>query len=352
MGDIDFIYIVAALLGLVVVWLLWQRRRGPSTDNEMIRSMAEQLAIVNEKLNHQQNTLFEGLNRSHESIEAQFQSTQNIIQEVTRRLTTLDETNKQVVGFASQLNSLEQILKNPKQRGVLGEYFLEKVLENVLPPNQFQLQYKFNNGEIVDAVIFTKDYIIPVDAKFSLSSYNKLASAATKAERRVYSSEFQKDLKQRINETAKYIRPDEGTYEFAFMFVPADGIYYELLNLEVASSTGAEMTIIEYAFKQKVILVSPVTLFAYLQTVLQGLRALQIEESVKQIQSNISKLQKYLNRYTHNLEKLGTHLGHAVSSYNKSTSEMRNIDREVESITGEKGEIAELKELGQPEDLR
>lgn len=327
-----YVLVVVVVAAVLITWYVSRQSRStPLT--KVVGELQQQLAIVNDKLSQQNNTLFASINQSQQTIQEQFAQTQQIITEVTRKLTTVDETNKQIVGFASQLQSLEQVLKNPKRRGVLGEYFLERVLSSVLPPQNFKLQYPFKNGEIVDAAIFTKDYIIPIDAKFSLTSYNRLAEAATTAERDVHARQFKSDLKARINETAKYIRPEEGTYDFAFMFVPADGVYYELLQLEIASNTGAEMDIVEYAFSKKVILVSPVTLFAYLQTVLQGLRALQIEESVKKIQENISRMQKYLNRYTHNLNKLGTHLGHAMSSYEKSALEMQNLNKEVETIT-------------------
>ncbi len=335
-----YILVVVVLAAIVITWFVSRQQRptSPRLENAIV-DLQTQLAVVNDKLAHQNNTLFASINQSQQTIQEQFSQTQQIITEVTRKLTTVDETNKQIVGFASQLQSLEQVLKNPKQRGVLGEYFLEKVLESVLPPQNFKLQYPFKNGEVVDAAIFTKDYVIPVDAKFSLASYNKLVEAPTKGERDLYARQFKNDLKNRINETAKYIRPEEGTYEFAFMFVPADGVYYELLQLEIASNTGAEMTIIEYAFSKKVILVSPVTLFAYLQTVLQGLRALQIEESVKKIQTNLARMQKYLDRYTHNMGKLGTHLGHAMSSYEKSSLEMQNLNKEISTITARSTQI-------------
>jgi len=139
------------------------------------------------------------------------------------------------MGFAQQLQSLENILKNPKQRGILGEYYLETILKNVLPPRLYQMQYKFKNGEIVDAVVFVKDKIIPIDSKFSLENYNKMAAETNPARKEELEKIFKIDLKNRIDETAKYIRPDEKTMDFALMFIPSEGIYYDLLINEVGS---------------------------------------------------------------------------------------------------------------------
>ena len=220
---------------------------------------------------------------------------QNAISAVTEKLTKLDETNKQVMGFAGQLQSLEDILKNPKHRGVLGEYQLEMVLKNVLPPSSYKMQYKFNDGDIVDAVVFVKEKIIPIDSKFSLENYNRIVQEKDENIRIQLEKEFKLDLKKRIDETSKYIKPKEGTMDFAFMFIPAEGIYYDLLINQVGAIKVNTRDLIEYAFKErKVIIVSPTSFHAYLQTVLQGLRALQIEESAKEIRKNVEMLGKHI----------------------------------------------------------
>ncbi len=315
-----------------------------SQQNEKLDRTVKEL---NERLREQNLTLNEQLNKSNVGLVQQFQMAQKsmkdtndtaskIIKEVTEKLTKLDETNKQVVGFAEQLQSLENILKNPKQRGILGEYFLETLLKNVLPPGSFQMQYKFSNGEIVDAAVFVKDKVIPIDSKFSLENYNKIVECKDETERLRLEKMFKLDLKNRIDETSKYIRPDEKTMGFAFMFIPSEGIYYDLLINQIGTIKTSTTDLIEYAFKQKnVIITSPTSFLAYLQTVLQGLNALKIEEQAMEIKSNVEKLQKHLASFELNMTKLGKNLGTAVGAYNDARVEYKKIDKDIYKITGE-----------------
>lgn len=253
---------------------------------------------------------------------------------VTERMTKLDETNRQVMDFSSQLKNLQDILKNPKQRGVLGEYYLEETLKNVLPPNSYQMQYGFNNGTIVDAVVFVKDKVVPIDSKFSLETYEKLLNCSDEEQRAILEKQFKQDLKNRIDETSKYVKPEEKTVDFAFMFIPSEAIYYDLLVNKVGSAQVSSRDLIEYAFKDKhVIIVSPTSFLAYLQTVLQGLRALEIEESAKEIQKNVEKLGKHLDQYAVYHEKLGNTLKTTVNHYNKSNKELSKVDKDIMKVT-------------------
>jgi DNA recombination protein RmuC len=251
-------------------------------------------------------------------------------------LTKLDETNRQVVSFADQLQSLQDILKNPKQRGILGEYYLETLLKNVLPPGQYQMQYGFKNGEIVDAVVFVKDKIIPVDSKFSLENYNRMSETTDPAEKERLEKVFVNDLKLRIQETAKYIRPEEGTMEFAFMFIPHEAIYYDLLINKIgALKEDTENLIQRAAGKYKVIIVSPTSFLAYLQTVLQGLKAMQIEETTKDIIKRVAEIGTHLKKYEEYHYKLGSSIGTVVSHFNSGSKEFKKIDKDIVRITGE-----------------
>ncbi len=270
-------------------------------------------------------------------IQNQFGESAKIIRKVTEKLTKLDETNKQVVNFADQLKNLQDILKNPKQRGVLGEYYLETVLKNVLPPGSYQMQYEFKDGTKVDAVIFIKDKIIPIDSKFSLENYNRILETNDKNEKKKLEETFKNDLKSRIDETAKYIKPEEGTMEFAFMFIPSEAIYYDLLINKIGTVKANTRDLVEYAMGQKkVIIVSPTSFLAYLQTVLQGLRALHIEESAKEIKKWVENLARHLTSYETYMQKMGNHLGTTVSMYNSAYKEFGKIDKDVYRISGEK----------------
>lgn len=285
------------------------------------------------------------LTETHKSVQQQYGISTRVIQEVTEKLTKLEETNKTVVGFAEQLQSLEDILKNPKQRGILGEYFLETVLKNVLPPKSFAMQYNLGQDEdgrdlIVDAAVFVKDKIIPVDSKFSLENYNRIINEKDSLEKEKLEKLFKQDLKNRIDETAKYIQPDKGTTDFAFMFIPAEAIYYDLLINQVGGIKVNTKDLIDYATKEKhVIIVSPTSFLAYLQTVLQGLRALQMEESIKDIIKRIGDLGKHLLAYDDYMKKLGGHLGTTVNAYNLSYKEFKKIDKDVAKISGGESQI-------------
>jgi len=272
----------------------------------------------------------------HESVQHQFGQSQKLIQEITRELTEVKETGKRVGGVADELRNLQNILQNPKQRGVLGEYYLETVLKNVLPPERYQIQYKFSDGEIVDAVIFLdKNRILPIDSKFSLENYNRIIETNDPAEREKYEKLFKQDLKNRIDETAKYIRPNEDTMEFAFMFIPSEGIYYDLLVNQVGAVKTSARDLIEYAFQQKkVIIVSPTSFMAYLQTVLQGLKSLEIEEKAKTIIKNVGELGRHLAQYDTYHQKLGANLSTVVNQYNLSSKEFKKVDKDVMRITG------------------
>jgi len=338
--------IIIAILAVVVIWLLATRKKEEkSGDNSAILLMQEQLKEI-------RNTLDTKMGESTKAVQHQFSESAKIIRDVTEKLTKLDETNKQVVGFADQLQNLQDILQNPKQRGVLGEYYLETVLKNVLPPGRFQMQYKFSDGEIVDAVIFLdKDKILPIDSKFSLENYNRILETRDTAERENIEKAFKQDLKNRIDETSKYIQPKEGTMDFAFMFIPSEAIYYDLLINQVGTVKTNTRDLIEYAFQQKhVIIVSPTSFMAYLQTVLQGLRALQIEESAKEIRKRVEELGRHLINYEQFIKKLGVNLTTTVNAYNASYKELGKIDKDVLRITGEAIGI-ETQTLDKPEEI-
>ena len=304
--------------------------------------------LIQNQLNELTRTLDSKIGESskmmNDSVKTQFSESQKLIKEITQELSSVKETSRQVVGFADQLKNLQDILKNPKQRGVLGEYYLETVLKNVLPPERFQMQYKFENGEIVDAVVFLdKNKFLPVDSKFSLENYNKIVSTNDPQEKERLEKIFKQDLKNRIDETAKYIRPKEGTMDFAFMFIPSEGIYYDLLINQVGAVKTSTIDLIEYAFQQKkVIIVSPTSFLAYLQTVLQGLRSLQIEEKAQDIIKRVGQLDKHMNNFGQFMEKLGSSLSTTVNHFNRSHKEFQQIDKDVLRITGESSGVESI----------
>ncbi len=322
---------------------------------EMLRNEIQSTTSQN-RLEMQQrfDRLLETMNSSSQdnlrAIQHQFTQSAGIIKEVTERLTKLDDTNRQVLDFSSQLRSLENILKNPKQRGILGEYFLETLLSNVLNPNQYKMQYAFPGGDIVDAAIFYRDMIIPVDAKFSLEKYNMIMETTDEAKRSQLEKEFRMDIKNRIDETSKYVRPGDGTTEFAFMFIPAEGVYYNLLIYNVGSISISMKDMIEYAFKKHVIIVSPTSFYAYLETVLQGLKAQEVEKNVQIIVNRLQELHRHLANYEEHMKKLGKNLATTVTCYNTAFNEFRKVDRDIYRITdGQSGGVVDPLILDKPQ---
>jgi DNA recombination protein RmuC len=280
-----------------------------------------------------QTQLNQRLDKSNEQMVAQFQASAKIIQDVTQKLTELDKTNQQVGTIASELKTLQNVLQNPKQRGGLGEYYLESVLENVLPIGVYQMQYAFSDNEKVDAVIFLDKKIVPIDSKFSLENYNRLIEEHDPLKREALISAFKADVKKRIDETSKYIRPKENTTDFAFMFIPSEAIYYDLLANKIGATKTSARDLIEYAFRdRKVIIVSPTTMLAYLQTVLQGLRSLKIEEQAKEIQLRVGELGRHIGVYEQLMQKLGGSLGTTVNHFNNAHKELKKVDKDIVKI--------------------
>ncbi len=322
------------LVGLVVgaVLTFFLRPKQKTTDETGLRLILQQINELNRTVDAK---IGESSRQMNESVRNQLGESAKLIRDVTAGLTKLDETNKQVVSFADQLQNLQDILKNPKQRGILGEYYLETLLKNVLPPGQYQMQYAFSNGEIVDAVVFVKDRIIPIDSKFSLENYNRLSETKESTERERLEKLFVADLKTRIQETAKYIRPGEGTMDFAFMFIPHEAIYYDLLVNKIGAVTEDTDNLIQRAAgKYNVIIVSPTSFLAYLQTVLQGLKAMQIEETAKDIVKRVGELSTHLKKYEDYHNKLGNSLETVVNHFNASGKEFKKVDKDVTRITG------------------
>ena len=334
--DVFLILFFAISAAVVIVGLFLKIKKiEKAGDIGLIKS---DLLEINRSLESMKERVSDRLDQNNykmqESMQKQLAQSAKIISDVSHRLTKLDETNARVIDVASDLKTLQNILQNPKQRGVFGEFYLQSLLENVLPPKQFQMQYKFKNGSIVDAVVFLeKNMILPVDSKFSLENYNRMIASESKQERVNLLARVRQDLKQRIDETSKYILPNENTMDFAFMFIPSESLYYDLLIGDVGTGAGAR-DLLEYAFQdKKVIIVSPTSFMAYLQTVLQGLRSLQIEKQAKEIQSGVVQLGRHIDVYEQLMHKLGNSLSTTVNHYNNAHKELKKIDKDVIKVS-------------------
>jgi DNA recombination protein RmuC len=339
MEIILFVVLIAVIVGFGgLVFVLNQRLR-EIKNSSAVELMKTDVTELSRTISLLQQNMGEKLERSNTvmqtSVQKQLSESAKLISDVTQRLAKLDETNRRVVDVADELKTLQNVLQNPKQRGVFGEYYLQSVLENVLPPGQYAMQYKFADGEVADAAIFLdKGQILPIDSKFSLENYNRMINATDKIERDRLLLKVKADLKGRIDETSKYIRPSEKTMDFAFMFIPSESLYYEMLINNVGTG-GSSRDLIEYAFRdKKVIIVSPTSFMAYLQTVLQGLRSLQIEDQAKDIQVRVGKLGQHIAKFDEYMQKLGGALGVTVNHYNAAHKELGKVDKDVIKIAG------------------
>lgn len=330
--------IVLGVLMLAVVALLLmliKRTKTPVTDGNaallLKADMTELNTTVTALKDSLQKQLVEQMGASSKSMQAQWASSNKILTEVTQRLTELDKTNKNVGDIAGELKMLQNVLQNPKQRGVIGEFYLEQILKNTLPPGAFELQYKIAEGMIVDAAIKLDDKILPVDSKFSLENYNRLIDCAEN-EREGLEKLFKTDIKNRIDETSKYIMPGKGTLDQALMFIPSEAIYYDLLANKVGLGAVSGRNLMQYAAEKKVTVVGPSTLSAMLQTIIQGLRSMEIHRDTEKIRKNIEQLQKHLLAHNAYMNKLGSSLGTTVSHFNTTYKELGKIDRDIVKI--------------------
>lgn len=326
------------VLGLAVVvlmaLLLIKRPTKDDTNSSLLlkADMSELNKSMADLKDSMQKQLTEQMGSSNKQMAAQFAASSRIIADVTKKLTELDRTNKNVGDIASELKTLQNVLQNPKQRGVLGEYYLEQILKNTLPPGAFQLQYKLAEGTVVDAVIKLDDKILPIDSKFSLENYNRLIDAK-EAERPALERAFKEDLKRRIDETSKYINPGKGTLDQALMFIPSEAIYYDLLANKVGLGGVSGRNLMQYAaVDKKVTIVGPSTLSAMLQTIIQGLRSIEIHRDTENIRKNIEQLHKHLLSHNAYMIKLGGSLGTTVGHFNTTYKELGKIDRDIVKI--------------------
>ncbi len=296
------------------------------------KEIEEKLLNINNGINNFQIS-------SREDMQKQFASSNKVIKEVTTELEKIKGTNEQVLGFANQMKTLEKILSNQKQRGILGEIQLENLLANVLPPELFQMQYHFKNGEAVDAIVKVGNFIIPIDAKFSLDNYNRMIESEDKNEIESLQKTFKEDIKKRIEETSKYIRTSEKTTDYAYMFIPADGLYQDLLNSRVGSLKINSKDLVAHAYTKKVMIVSPMSLFPMLQITVKALHNMKVERSIDEIMTNIDKLSNHLNSYKDVHNSLGKTIGTVVNHFNKSSKEFNKIDKDITKISGGRSSI-------------
>ncbi len=327
--------IILGVLALVLLVLVLRRPPAPAADPQSALLLKADMAELNQSMmqlkDGLQKQLTDQLGTSNKQLASQSAASIKILQDVARQITKLESTNKNVGDIAGELKTLQNVLQNPKQRGVIGEFYLEQILKNTLPPGAFELQYKLAEGLIVDAAIKLDDRVLPVDSKFSLENYNRLLDAKD-SEKDALVKVFKADIKNRIDETSKYILPGKGTLDQALMFIPSEAIYYDLLANKVGLGSVSGRNLIQYASEKKVTVVGPSTLSAMLQTIMQGLRSMEIHKDTEKIRKNIEQLSKHLLAHNTYMQKLGNSLGTTVGHFNTTYKELGKIDRDIVKI--------------------
>lgn len=337
MSETIILTIVVAIFGSLNMYLILRSKQKKPEKDPTAEVLTNQINYLQKTFQDQitglQTSLDQRLDTSSGRLDARLgqdsERLHKLIREITEKVTKVEHGTAQVLSIGDQLKNFEQILKNQKQRGSLGELGLEFVLQNILPANTYKMQHSFQDGQIVDAVINASQGLIPIDSKFPLSNYQKMLDEPDDEKQKLLMKSFRQDVKKRIDETSKYIRPTEGTLGFAFMFIPAEGIYYEMF----VNSVGSEDNLVDYSYKKNVIVVSPTTFSAYLQSVLYGFKAFQIEKNAQEIREKVMILEKHFLKHDEYMRLLGSNLGRTVGSFNNAHNELKKVDQDVKKIT-------------------
>ncbi len=333
-----FIAIGIVLVVAVLVLLIWlisssfaARREiaGQAANIGLLQQQLEALRAAQDKTTESlQNSLQQGQN----SLTQGLQSSQKVLGELHSQIGELQGTNRQMLLVGAEVRRLQDILSSPKLRGQMGEWSLENLLAQILPKDSYKLQYTFKDGQKVDALIQLADFSVSIDAKFPLPSFEKIMQAQTDEEKTKLRRQFLKDVTTHIDKIAdNYIRPAEGTLDFALMYIPAENIYYET----IVKYAGETQDILQYCLDKKVIPVSPNLLYAYLMTVVMGLHGLQIEKQAAEIRQNLKRLNASFADFINNWDVLGKHLRNAYSQYDEGHKKLDRLGLQLNQIQSE-----------------
>ena len=294
-------------------------------------NVGSHLQKVTEHVSQQLSTVAQQMQSQTSSVGDRLDNAARVIGEVQKNLGELGQATKEIKELGQSVSKLDELLRAPKLRGGLGEYLLEDLLKQVLPAEHFEMQYHFKNGQAVDAIIRTSDRIVPIDSKFPLENFKKILTASNETDKKIAQKTFLADVKKHIDAIAsKYILPDEGTFPFALMYIPAENIYYEVIIKDDGAANGSGLY--NYAIERKVIPVSPNSFYAYLQVIALGLRGLHIEQSAREILNNLSRLQGDISKVREVFDILGTHIDNARKKYEDADKKLSNFEGRLENI--------------------
>ena len=339
---ITLIFVLLAVLGVLTLWNIINVRKTRKDDqalllinqqlNQILNQVTNQLNTVMAQVNERLKENVEMLRDANVSVGEKLDKTVSTVSAVQNSLGRLDEANKRIYEVGKDISSLQELLRAPTFRGEMGEFLLGDLLRQILPREHFTLKYQFKSGEIVDAVIHLGSYLAPVDSKFPLENFKKMVESREEKERRVNRKKFISDVKNRIDDIAeKYIVPDEGTFEFALMYIPAENVYYETIIKD--ESWGEEMSVCTYALSKKVIPTSPNSFYAYLMAILLGLKGLKIEKNVQEIMANLGRLHGDLGKFQNDFEIMGKHIYSTKNKYDEAERKLGRLSDKLLAIS-------------------
>ncbi len=349
------VIIAVLLIGIIIFLVSFNKKINKKDNNQELFLISETLKTlkddiktdIRETRRELDQKIYSGQKDMHENVKYQFEASQKLINDINEKLNNVDksvvevkEGSKQVLSMTEQLSNLEKVLTNQKQRGNWGESSLELILSNYLA-GQYQMQYRFKNGEVVDAVINMKDKFLPIDSKFSIDNYRRCIDATNDEDKKYFAEEFKKDIKKRIEETSKYVNEiDENTTPFAFMFIPSEAIYYDINAGNNGSLKVDTEKLLDFAKSKRIHLVSPSSIFAFIHLIWSGIKDQKIEEGAKEIKKKVEELGKHIQKYEDYMQKLGNAMNTSVNHYNAAYKELKKIDKDVYKITDGKNEMS------------
>lgn len=327
------VLIVGLLLLAALGWLALELRgrgRNPQPDPSFLL-LQQQMQSFQERLDRFNESVGQKLQQGNQTLSERLDNAAKVVGEVQNRLGKLAQTNEQILDVSRNIASLEDMLRAPKFRGGMGELFLGDLLSQILPREHFVLQHRFSSGEIVDAVIRLGEKLVPVDSKYPLENFKRIAAAESELEKSAASKQFVRDVKKHVDAiAAKYIRPDEGTYDFALMYIPAENIYYETIIKDTQTEEGHPN--LSYCLSKRVVPVSPNSFYAYLRTILLGLRGLQVEERAHEILADLGRLRMDFEKFSGMFDVVGTHLENASKKFDEAAKTLGKLEVKLQQI--------------------
>jgi DNA recombination protein RmuC len=322
--------------------------KGQEGVNQQLAQVTSQLDVrlgqVTSQVDTRLGQVAEQLQKSTGDLNTRLDNAARVVSEVSKGLGGLAEATKKVYDVGKDIASLQEILRSPKLRGGLGELFLGDLLAQILPPAHFALQHRFRSGEVVDAVIRLGQNLVPVDSKFPLENFRRVVEVVSEEEKKAAKKKFIADVKKHIDAIAgKYILPDEGTFDFALMYIPAENVYYEMVIRDEAVDT--DKGLLNYAFAKRVIPVSPNSFYAYLQTILLGLKGLHIEARARDILTSLARLSGDFERFRSDFEVVGKHITNLKSKYDEADKRLAKFGDKLESTGGSSAALEESQKL-------